>query len=214
MNREIADLRINYTQAGLTEGEAAANPFDQFRRWWEDAVSAQLREPNAMTLATLTPDGHPDARIVLLKGFDEQGFIFYTNYDSAKGQQLQQNPVAALVFWWAELERQIRIRGTIERVSAQVSDDYFHSRPLGSQLGAWASPQSQVIENREVLEERLNRFQNQYEQGNIPRPPHWGGFRVIPKSMEFWQGRPNRLHDRLHYLLLDNGQWKRERLAP
>jgi len=211
----VGDLRKNYTRAGLSEADADPNPFKQFKTWFEQAVSADLVEPNAMTLATTTPDGFPSARIVLLKGFDENGFVFYTNYESAKGKQLQINPKAALVFWWGELERQVRIEGRVERVIPLESDEYFHSRPLGSQLGAIASPQSQVISSREVLETKLKELETKYTADfEIPRPSNWGGFRVIPVNFEFWQGRPNRLHDRLLYRLLEDGTWLRERLAP
>lgn len=210
----IADLRLNYTRSGLNEADANLNPFIQFKTWFEQAVSAGILEPNAMTLATTTPDGLPSARIVLLKGFDERGFVFYSNYQSSKGQQLQANPFSALVFWWGELERQVRITGRVEQVSPGESDEYFQSRPRGSQLGAIASPQSQVISSREVLEGRLQELEAQYINQEIPRPSSWGGFRVIPTTIEFWQGRPNRLHDRLLYRLVDDGSWMIERLAP
>jgi pyridoxamine 5'-phosphate oxidase len=213
-NISIADLRQNYTLTGLSEADADPNPFKQFQIWFEEAVAAQLPEPNAMTLATIAPDGKPSARMVLLKDFDERGFTFYTNYDSAKGQQLTQTPWAALVFWWAQLERQVRIEGRVEKVSVQESDEYFVSRPETSQLGAWGSNQSQVIASREVLEERFAQLKEKYAGQEIPRPPHWGGFRVIPNIIEFWQGRPSRLHDRLRYRLLEDGSWLRERLAP
>lgn len=210
----IADLRQNYTRAGLTEAEAAADPFEQFHTWFQQTLEAQLLEPNAMTLATTTADGKPTARMVLLKDFDARGFVFYTNYESLKGQQLNENPFAALVFWWAELERQIRIEGRVEKISNPESDAYFHSRPIGSQLGAWVSHQSQVIDSREVLETRQLDLEKQYRDREIPRPSHWGGFRVVPSVIEFWQGRPSRLHDRLRYTLQANGSWLRQRLSP
>ncbi|MBF2064160.1 MAG: pyridoxamine 5'-phosphate oxidase [Calothrix sp. C42_A2020_038] len=214
MDKNIADLRKDYTLTGLHEADAHANPFIQFKRWFDEALAAQLPEPNAMTLATTTPEGQPSARIVLLKDFDTRGFVFYTNYNSNKGQQLAENPQAALVFWWAELERQVRVCGHVEKVSDLQSDEYFHSRPLLSQLGAWASNQSEVIESREVLEQRLQELQNKYLNLYVPRPSHWGGLRVIPDEIEFWQGRPSRLHDRLRYTLLEDGNWKIERLSP
>ncbi|MBW4574469.1 MAG: pyridoxamine 5'-phosphate oxidase [Aphanothece sp. CMT-3BRIN-NPC111] len=214
MDTSIADLRSEYTLHGLSEADAEINPFQQFQKWFDQALAAQLPEPNAMTLATATPDGKPSARIVLLKNFDEQGFVFYTNYDSHKGQELQANPQAALVFWWAELERQVRIQGRVEKVTDAESDAYFHRRPLGSQLGAWASPQSQVISSRQVIETKLQELKEKYEHQEIPRPPHWGGYRVVPTAIEFWQGRPNRLHDRLHYRRCDDNSWAIERLSP
>lgn len=210
----VADLRQNYTRAGLLEKDAATNPFDQFKTWFEQAVEAELLEPNAMTLATATPEGKPSARIVLLKGYDTDGFVFYTNYQSQKGQELTANPWGSLVFWWADLERQVRISGRIEKVSETESEEYFHSRPEGSQLGAWTSNQSQVIASREVLENRFQELQGKYADQEIPRPPHWGGFRVIPDEIEFWQGRPSRLHDRLRYRLDEQRNWIRERLSP
>lgn len=214
MDKTVADLRKDYTLEGLSELEVDLNPFIQFKKWFAQALAAQLPEPNAMTIATATPDGKPSARMVLLKDFDERGFTFFTNYNSHKGQELAENPQGALVFWWAELERQVRISGYVEKVSETESDQYFHSRPANSRLGAWISNQSEVIESREVLERRLQEFKSKYENEEIPRPPHWGGLRVIPTEIEFWQGRPSRLHDRLLYSRLDNDTWKIERLSP
>ncbi len=214
MDTSIADLRQEYSQKGLNEKAAEPNPFQQFQIWFDQALSAQLLEPNAMTLATVTAAGKPSARVVLLKHFDEQGFVFYSNYHSRKGQELGQNPWAALVFWWASLERQVRIEGWVEQVSEQESDAYFYSRPWGSRLGAWASEQSQVVSDRQVLEQRLVELEQQYQDQEIPRPPHWGGYRLVPIAIEFWQGRPNRLHDRLSYHRLEDGNWQIERLSP
>ncbi|MBH8573644.1 pyridoxamine 5'-phosphate oxidase [Nostocaceae cyanobacterium CENA369] len=214
MDKTIADLRKDYTLEGLSGTEIDLNPFIQFQKWFDQALAAQLTEPNAMTIATAMPDGKPSARMVLLKDFDERGFVFFTNYNSRKGQELAENPQAALVFWWAELERQVRISGHVEKVSENESDKYFHSRPANSRLGAWVSNQSEVIESREVLEQRLQEFHSKYENQEIPRPPHWGGLRVIPTEIEFWQGRSSRLHDRLLYTRLHDNSWKIERLSP
>lgn len=214
MDTSVANLRKDYTFQGLSEADAHADPFEQFRIWFDQALAAGLPEPNAMTISTVTSDGKPSARMVLLKDYDEQGFVFYTNYESHKGQQLLQNPWGAITFWWAELERQVRIEGRVEQVSATDSDEYFHGRPRNSQLGAWVSAQSQVIENREVLNERLQQLEKEYKNKEIPRPPHWGGFRVIPTAIEFWQGRPSRLHDRLLYQRSEDGTWKIQRLSP
>ena len=214
MNLSVADLRQNYTRSGLTEAEIDPNPFSQFYLWFHQAIEAQLPEPNAMTIATVAGNGQPSARIVLLKNFDERGFVFFTNYNSLKGKQLAANPQAALVFWWAELERQVRIEGKVVKISDSESNEYFHSRPQGSQLGAWVSNQSQVIESRAVLDCKLEDLEAQYQQQEITRPPHWGGFRVIPRTIEFWQGRPNRLHDRLCYYLRKENTWEIKRLAP
>ncbi|BAZ52450.1 pyridoxal 5'-phosphate synthase [Nostoc sp. NIES-4103] len=214
MDKTIADLRKDYTLEGLSETEINSNPFIQFKKWFDQALKAQLPEPNAMTLATAMPDGKPSARMVLLKDFDERGFVFFTNYNSRKGQELAENPQASLVFWWAELERQVRISGHVEKVSEIESDQYFESRPAKSRLGAWVSNQSEVIESREVLEQRMQEFQSKYENQEIPRPPHWGGLRVIPAEIEFWQGRSSRLHDRLLYTHSIDGSWKIERLSP
>jgi pyridoxamine 5'-phosphate oxidase len=216
----VADLRKNYTQAGLLETDLLANPFLQFQLWFEQAVAANLAEPNAMTLATVTAEGKPSARIVLLKAFDDRGFVFYTNYHSQKGVELQTCPFAALVFLWHDLERQVRIEGKVELVSEAEATAYFHSRPVSSQLGAWASEQSMIIPDRSILETRLHQLETEYldpigqrSYRQIPKPPHWGGVRVIPQEIEFWQGRPSRLHDRLRYQLVD-GTWQIARLAP
>ncbi|MGK7926065.1 MAG: pyridoxamine 5'-phosphate oxidase [Spirulina sp.] len=214
MSISVANLRQNYARFGLSETDADRDPIQQFKVWFEAAIAAEVPDANAMTLATATPEGKPMARIVLLKGFDHRGFAFYTNYNSRKGRQLQANPYASLVFWWQPLERQVRIEGRVEKVSDEESDLYFASRPLGSQLGAWASEQSQAIGDREVLEQRFRDLEAKYAGREIPRPPHWGGFRVIPEAMEFWQGRPSRLHDRLCYRWQQDGTWLRERLAP
>jgi pyridoxamine 5'-phosphate oxidase len=209
----IADLRKEYVRRGLSADDLAASPIAQFRSWFDDAIAGGVPEPNAMTLATATPDGRPSARIVLLKGLDEAGFVFYTNYESRKGEQLAANPWAALIFFWPELERQVRIEGSVAKIPPAESDAYFGSRPAGSRLGAWASAQSRVIPNREVLEQRMQELEAAYDAQDIPRPPYWGGFRVQPNSVEFWQGRPSRLHDRLRYRL-DEGTWIVERLSP
>ncbi len=210
----IADLRIEYSAGGLSEEDAGRDPFALFRRWFDQAVAASLTDPNAFTLATCTPDGWPSARAVLLKGLDARGFTFFTNYDSRKGRELGANPRAAMVFLWHALERQVRVEGTVEVVAAAESDEYFAVRPLGSRLGAWASPQSAVIPGREFLEERHAELMTRYTGGNVPRPPNWGGYRVLPRAIEFWQGRPSRLHDRLRFTLADSGAWVRDRLAP
>jgi pyridoxamine 5'-phosphate oxidase len=214
MPSHIAAIRKNYSQKKLTEKKAKTDPFQQFSKWWKQAMKAGIGEVNAMTLATASADGLPSARIVLLKEFDEKGFIFFTNYESFKGKQLGENPKACLVFFWKELERQVRITGLVEKIEANASEEYFHSRPVESQVGATVSPQSQVIDSREWLEERFEEAKKQFKNSSIPKPPHWGGYRVKPVLVEFWQGRPGRLHDRLQYSLLENGEWKMERLAP
>ncbi|WNC60456.1 pyridoxamine 5'-phosphate oxidase [Thermosynechococcus sp. QS41] len=208
----IADLRRDYRRQRLLESEAAADPIQQFRLWFTEAVKAELPEPNAMTLATIGLDGMPAARVVLLKDVDDRGFVFFTNYRSRKGLELAAHPKAALVFWWAELERQVRIEGTVEQISAAESDAYFQSRPLGSRWGAWASQQSEVLESYAELEARLAAVEARYGE-NVPRPEHWGGYRVLPTLIEFWQGRPNRLHDRLCYRR-QGDHWQRVRLYP
>ncbi len=213
MSNSIADLRHNYTLQQLHESDVDPDPIRQFQRWLDEAIAAQLPEPNAMTLATATSTGIPSARIVLLKGLDARGFVFYTNYESRKGRELDANPQAGLVFLWTVLERQVRVEGRVEKVAAAETDAYFYSRPVESRLGAWTSDQSRVIPNREVLEQRFAALKSTYENQDIPRPPHWGGYRVIPHQIEFWQGRPSRLHDRLRYRL-DNSHWLIERLAP
>ncbi len=214
MDRKVADLRNEYTRAGLDETNLRPDPLAQFRGWFEDALAAGLHEPNAMTLATATPDGKPSARVVLLKGFDERGFVFYTNYEGRKGEELGRNPRAALVFYWGELERQVRIEGRASRVPERESDAYYASRPRGSRLGAWASEQSRPVEGREVLESRLRALEREYEGREVPRPPFWGGYRVEPEAVEFWQGRQNRLHDRIVYRRRGAGGWEIERLQP
>ncbi len=210
----IADIRKDYSLKTLNETEVAINPFLQFADWWQQAIESQIDEVNAMTLATASVEGVPSARIVLLKGYDEKGFVFYTNYESAKGQELAENPRAGLLFFWKELERQVRITGLVEKVSAVESDEYFLSRPTGSQIGAWASPQSHVIENRSWLENKVKELEAKFSNGQLTRPAHWGGYRVKPVIIEFWQGRSSRLHDRIQYTLQENGSWKIERLAP
>lgn len=214
MDKNIANLRQDYTLQGLSETEIDSNPFAQFKEWFDEALSADILEPNAMTVATTTPEGKPSARMVLLKDFDARGFVFYTNYNSQKAQELAENPQAALVFWWAELQRQVRICGRVEKISDSESDKYFYSRPFSSRLGAWASNQSEVVENREVLEQQLQDLKEKYQNREIPRPSHWGGIRVIPTEIEFWQGRSSRLHDRLVYTRNYDDGWKIERLSP
>jgi len=208
----LADLRKDYSRASLDEASAPAEPLQLFERWFEEALRASVLEPNAMTLATVSAQGRPSTRIVLIKGCDERGFTWYTNYDSRKGREIAENPYGALQFHWVELERQVRIEGRIERVTDQESDAYYRSRPLESRLGAWASPQSAVIASREVLERELERRRTEFG-AEPPRPSHWGGYRLVPHAVEFWQGRPSRLHDRLRYSL-DGDRWLRERLAP
>lgn len=214
MQSSIAGIRKEYSRKSLSEQTADPDPIRQFDSWWQEAVVSQIEEANAMTLATASADGVPSARIVLLKGFSVEGFVFFTNYNSYKGRQLAENPKACLVFFWKELERQVRITGVVEKVTAAESDTYFRSRPAGSQAGAVVSPQSQAIENREWLEKKYDEFEKQTAGSVIERPAHWGGYRVKPVIIEFWQGRPSRLHDRLEYSLQENGEWKIERLAP
>jgi pyridoxamine 5'-phosphate oxidase len=214
MSSTIADIRKDYKLTSLQENDCDENPIRQFDRWWKDATSSQVEEINAMTLATASCDGIPSARIVLLKEYTDKGFVFYTNYESFKGKQLEENPRACLVFFWKELERQVRITGLVEKVSAAESDAYFKSRPTGSQVSASISPQSQVVENREWLEKNQQQFEASHTTDTIQRPVGWGGYRVKPITIEFWQGRANRLHDRIQYTLNGDGSWIRERLAP
>jgi pyridoxamine 5'-phosphate oxidase len=209
----LQNLRQEYRSAELLEQDIDQDPLQQFKKWFEQALEAKLYEPNVMTLATASPSGLPSARIVLLKGFDHEGFTFYTNYDSHKGRELSENPHAALVFFWAELERQVRIEGLVSKIDPQVSNAYFHSRPKGSQIGAMVSPQSQVIKSRIELENHISILKDQYADQVVPRPEHWGGYIVKPTYMEFWQGRPSRLHDRIRYKLVE-GNWIIDRLAP
>lgn len=201
-------------QRSLTEAEAEADAIVQFSNWWNDALASGIDEVNAFTLATASKEGKPSARIVLLKGYDEKGFVFFTNYQSNKGQTLAGNPYAAITFFWKELERQIRIEGITEKVSDAESDEYYFSRPAGSQIGAWASPQSSVIGSRMIIEENVKKYEAQFSATPVTRPSHWGGYRLKPEMIEFWQGRPNRLHDRLRYTLMQDAGWKIERLAP
>ena len=210
----FADLRKEYMQRGLDEGDVDGDPIRQFQAWFDAARVAAPFEPNAMALATVGADGRPSVRMVLLKGLDERGFVFYTNYESRKGRELEDTPWAALDFFWPAMERQVRVEGQVERVAVEESDTYFHSRPVGSQLSAAASRQSEVISGRDVLEQRVADLGQQYCDQEIPRPEYWGGYRVVPDFIEFWQGRVNRLHDRLRYRLSADGSWKIERLSP
>ena len=214
MAAKIADIRKSYSQKKLSETKANPDPLKQFAKWWRQAIKSKMEEANAMTLATASPEGVPSARIVLLKDFGEMGFTFFTNYDSFKGQQLSENPKACLVFFWKELERQVRITGLVEKISEAASNEYFYSRPVDSQLGAIASPQSRLIESREWLDEKFKQMKKEIGNSNIKRPSNWGGYIVKPVIIEFWQGRPDRLHDRLQYTLQENGKWEIERLAP
>ena len=215
MPSAISDLRNEYTLNGLDTTDVLADPFAQFQLWFDAALQADVPEPNAMHLSTVTAEGRPDGRIVLLKGVSETGFAFYTNYESRKGRELTQQPFAALTFFYPQLERQIRIEGVVEKVSDSESDAYFNSRPRGSQVGAWVSHQSTIIDSRDVLEKRQRDLEAEFAGKDVPRPPYWGGFRVIPYTLEFWQGRPSRLHDRIQYHRAEVTQpWQLERLAP
>jgi pyridoxamine 5'-phosphate oxidase len=208
----IADLRKSYEKAELSEDASASDPLKQFERWLNEAIHSEVPEPNAMTVATVASNMRPSTRVVLIKGYDERGIVWYTNYDSRKGKELAGNPFAALQFHWVELERVVRIEGRMEKISDAESDAYFHSRPLDSRIGAWASPQSQVIDGRTVLVTNAAKYAAQFML-NPPRPPHWGGYRLVPDEWQFWQGRRSRLHDRLRYRI-NEGDWLRERLAP
>jgi len=211
---DIQNIRSEYLAASLSETDTNADPIKQFDKWFNEALKAEVTEPTAMTLATATTDGRPSARIVLLKGFNNEGFVFYTNYLSRKGKEIGKNPLGSLLFFWAGLERQVRIEGVIEKVSREDSEHYFHSRPRASQLGAIASPQSQEIADRDILESKFNQAEAQYGDQEIPKPSFWGGYILKPRLIEFWQGRSSRLHDRILYKKVDNKNWKKVRLAP
>lgn len=215
MNRdEIQNIRNEYQASALSENDSNGDPIKQFEKWFNEALEADIYEPTAMTLATATTDGRPSARIVLLKGFDSAGFVFYTNYLSRKGKEIAKNPMGALIFFWKEMERQVRVEGIIEKLSKEDSERYFHTRPRGSQIGAVVSPQSQEIKNREELEEKWQQLETEYADKEVPKPSFWGGYILKPRLIEFWQGRRSRLHDRILYKKIDNKNWKKVRLAP
>jgi len=213
MKEKLQDQRVDYQKGTLNVNEVAENPLTQFQQWYEAYEAVEPKDPNAFVLATVDSNGMPHSRVLLLKGIDQGGFEFYTNYQSAKGQELAANPKASMCFFWPELERQIRVEGEVQKLSAEESTAYFKSRPHGSQVGAWVSPQSTVIESRQLLEDRLAEFSAKY-QDDVPRPEHWGGYRLMPSRIEFWQGRSSRLHDRVLYIKAENSDWKIERLAP
>lgn len=212
--QNIADIRKDYQLQSLSEADVTASPIAQFGKWWDEAVKSDIDEVNAMTLATADKEGIPSARIVLLKEYDEKGFVFFTNYNSRKGEELLQNPNACLVFFWKELERQVRITGITEKISMEESIAYFNKRPDGSKIGAWASPQSLAVAGKAWLKETFDYYRERFKHGEIPKPPHWGGYRVKPFKIEFWQGRPSRMHDRILYTSQTGGSWSIERLAP
>lgn len=214
MSKELHNFRQSYQKHRLSQVEVLDDPIDQFIAWFNDAKESDIVEPNAMTLATSGADGRVSARVVLLKEVGPKGFVFYTNYKSKKALEIEKNIFGALTFWWYTLERQVRIEGKLTKTSSADADEYFHSRPRGSQIGAWTSPQSEVIPNRDFLESRYNEIEKEYEGRDIPRPDHWGGYVLNPDKIEFWQGRPNRLHDRVEFLKQPNGTWKNQRLAP
>lgn len=214
-SKKLFELRKNYTIGGLSKDQTHPDAIEQFNRWFDQAMLAELPEPNAMTLATASAKGRVSSRVVLLKEFDKKGFVFFTNYNSHKGKDISENPYGALSFLWLELERQVRIEGKIEKITPEESDHYFENRPRGSQIGAWASDQSNVVESRIALSEIYNALEKKYEAKNIPRPPHWGGFRLTPQTIEFWQGGPGRIHDRILYTRAEDGvSWIKRRLAP
>ncbi len=210
----IEDIRKVYQLQSLSEKDIDAHPMKQFNIWWQQVMKSKIEEPNAMTLSTCNASGKPSSRIVLLKGIKEDGFIFFTNYASRKGKEIESNPLVSLLFFWKELERQVRIEGEIEKISGQESDAYFSKRPAESRISAWSSPQSEIIKGREVLEKNVSDYTNKFDFQNIPRPSYWGGYKVKPTLIEFWQGRPGRLHDRLQYTVNEKGLWKIDRLAP
>jgi pyridoxamine 5'-phosphate oxidase len=209
-----AEIRKEYMYAGLHERDLAKDPFEQFSRWFHDAQEAGVPEVNAMTLATVSKDGMPNARIVLLKGISETGFMFYTNYESTKGRELAENPNASIVFFWPQVERQVRVTGTVHKTTRKESAEYFQSRPFNSQVGAWVSQQSRLLIDRDVLEHEYKRLAHDFKGQTVPLPPYWGGYRLVPKTIEFWQGRPKRLHDRIRFVRLPHDAWRIERLSP
>lgn len=214
MHQDIASIRKDYILQTLEEKDAEKNPMNQFEKWWKAAIESDIDEVNAMTLVTVGENAKPSARIVLLKDVEPEGFVFFTNYQSNKGHQIEHNNQVALLFFWKELERQVRIEGIVEKISEEKSQQYFSSRPVGSQIGAWASPQSKIISSRKILDDNVEKFTNEFKGKNIPKPPHWGGYIVKPNKIEFWQGRSSRLHDRLCYHTTESDHWAIERLAP